>query len=85
MEQKKVDLAQIPDVQLKALIYDEQNKVLLSQNNIQALQQELVNRAKKAAETANMVEKKVDVAEAPAVDVTKTESVEAKEEAKTEG
>lgn len=64
MEQQNVDLKQLPDVQIKALIYDEQNKALLAKNNIQALQQELLQRAQK---TADMVDKGPKI-EAPAVD-----------------
>lgn len=56
-KQQKVELSQVPDVQLKALIYDEQNKAILANNNIQALQKELLNRAKTKVETIDMVEK----------------------------
>ena len=69
---EKVDLTKLNDDKIKALIYDEQNRVLLSQNNIKALEQELLRRLKEK-QTANMVENVPSVT-APAVDVTeKTE------------
>ena len=57
MNEAKVNIGQLNEVQIKAMIYDEQTRVLVAQNNIKALQEELLRRLK-AAEATNMVEEK---------------------------
>jgi|GEM_PF-5424112 hypothetical protein len=44
MEQNKIDLGQFNEVQLKALAYDELNKLEIAKNNLSILNQELANR-----------------------------------------
>lgn len=44
MEQNKIDLGQLNEVQLKALAYDELNKLEIAKNNLIILNQELANR-----------------------------------------
>lgn len=44
MEQNRIDLSQFNEVQLKALAYDELNKLENARNNLAILNQELANR-----------------------------------------
>jgi len=53
---QQIDLTKLQDVELKALIYDEQTKMTISNSNIKAVESELVSRYK-----ATMAEDKKDV------------------------
>jgi hypothetical protein len=44
IEQNKIDLSQMSEIQLKALAYDEMSKLEMAQNNIRIINQELNNR-----------------------------------------
>lgn len=44
MEQNRIDLSKLNEVQLKALAYDELNKLENARNNLSILNQELANR-----------------------------------------
>lgn len=50
-----MDLTKLSDDRVKAMIYDEQGRTLVAQNNIKALQQELLRRTEQP-KAVNMVE-----------------------------
>lgn len=53
-DQTQVTLSQLTEIQLKALAYDEMNKIEISQNNLRVLNQEL-NKRVQNANSANFI------------------------------